>query len=310
MNSKNPSRIPRQLDPELELIDRSSASVIYLEHGFPSNLVRWHYHEEFELHLIVASSGKMFVGDYIGSFQPFNLVLTGPFLPHNWITGSQYKTSIPLRDRVIQFHQKTFDQSYRTFPETREIESLLAKAQYGIEFFGAETENIEEDFIRIRDSLGLERMAHFFRLLNKLNRWTEYRLLNTLRIRSFVNEDILEKVNTVLNFLSENYAEQLSLEKVAGRLHMNPSYFSRFFHKATGSKFFDFINRLRVSRACDLLLRSDKQISEICYEVGYNNLSNFNRQFRKLKNLSPKEYRHDITERYFKKNPPTTQQKQ
>ncbi|KAK3604136.1 hypothetical protein CHS0354_001943 [Potamilus streckersoni] len=250
-------------EPEIELVDRRTASVIYLEHGSPSSLIRWHYHDEYEIHLIVASSGKMFVGDYIGTFAPGNL-----------------------------FHHQTFEEAFRIFPETAEINELLSKSQYGIEFFGISLHEIEDYFIGVRDTTGLERLAHFFRLLRRLAFWEDYRLLNTLRVKSYADADILDKINTAVK-----------LEDVAGQLRMSPSYFSRFFSKSTGNRFSDFLNRLRISRACDLLNRTHKQVSEICYEVGFNNISNFNRRFYRLKNMTPSEYRVFVRQRIARYKP-------
>ena len=278
-------------EPEIEIVDHKTSAVVYLEHGFPSDLIRWHHHKEFELHLIVSTSGKMFVGDYIGSFQPGNLVLTGPHLPHNWITHQDEKKAFPIRDRVVQFTSKMFEDSYEIFPETKAVTELLTKAQYGIEFFGIDLDEVEKVFMDVRDAEGLERLSHFFLLMDKLVKWGNYRLLNTLQIESYADEEVIDKINIVVNYLSKYYNEDIELSDAANLLKMNTSYFSRFFHKTTGNRFSDFLNRLRISRACELLIRTNKNISEIGYEVGYNNLSNFNRRFSKFKNMSPSDYR-------------------
>ena len=107
-----------------------------LAHGIPSPLIRWHHHDEYELHLIMETSGKVFVGDYIGHFQPGHLVLTGPRVPHNWISSDAPPGGVPLRDRVIQFAHEPIEQACELFPEFKEILPLLEQAKYGIEFFG------------------------------------------------------------------------------------------------------------------------------------------------------------------------------
>ena len=103
--------------PEFEFTDGTERSVHYLEHGFPNPLVRWHYHDDYELHLIVASTGKVFVGDHVGSFAPGHLVLTGPRLPHNWISQTEPGEEIELRDLVIQFRMDLLPKMASLAPE-------------------------------------------------------------------------------------------------------------------------------------------------------------------------------------------------
>ena len=110
--------------------------VRYLEHGFPNPLVRWHYHEEYELHLIVQTRGKVFVGDYIGHFEPGHLVLTGPRLPHNWISTDTPPEGVALRDVVLQFSDAPLRQAAEIIPELAEALPMLERARHGIEFFG------------------------------------------------------------------------------------------------------------------------------------------------------------------------------
>ena len=298
MNVKPRGKEKPNRKPEIEIVDRKAGSVLYLEHGIPSELVRWHHHEEIELHLIVATTGKMFVGDYIGSFSPGNLVMTGPHLPHNWVTHIEEMRPVPIRDRVILFSMKTFLQSAEIFPEIKEVETIFRKCRYGIEFVGTDLKSVEKDFIKVRDSAGLKKLSHFFFLLMRLAKWKRYRLLNTLRVESSADEELLGKINIVVDYLSRNYQEQVKLKDLADLLKMNPSYFSRFFHKATGNRFTDFLNRMRISRACELLDRTDRFVSEIGYEVGYESLSNFNRMFRKFKKTNPVNYRHDVRQRF------------
>ena len=95
------------ITPEIEYVDRSTESIRYLEHGWPSDLCRWHSHREFELHLIVDTRGKAFVGDYIGEFGPGSLFLTGPYLPHNWVTDQVFSREVAVRDMLVQFDEES-----------------------------------------------------------------------------------------------------------------------------------------------------------------------------------------------------------
>src|SRR6267378_3574849 len=138
---------PRHRQPELELDASRIPSLGYeaaedvgfircLDHGYPTPLARWHYHDEYELHLIVATSGKAFVGDWIGPFQPGHLVLTGPRLPHNWISFGLPEGGVAERDLFIQFRHEPIAHAAQMIPELAEVLPLLERSRHGIEFFG------------------------------------------------------------------------------------------------------------------------------------------------------------------------------
>lgn len=282
--------------PELELYEFSDF-LRYLEHGYPSSQVRWHYHDAYELHLIVATSGKLFVGDYIGDFAPGNVVLTGPRLPHNWITIDEIEGTFPLRDMAIQFAHAPIDLAAKYMPELREVMPLLERARYGVEFFDV-GERVQSDFMRIRALSGVERLAEFFKLLAGLAKCNNYQLLSSAQMQSTDDAASLAKINLAFNYILENYSKPISAETMAATLGMSQSKFSRFFRKATGNNFTAFVNHIRVNKACHLLVNTDMYIANICYEVGFNNVANFNRRFLELKDTTPKAFRAQAQRRY------------
>lgn len=281
---KLPSRTP-----ELECCEFSEF-LRFLEHGAPNPLIRWHYHDVYELHFIIKSSGKVFVGDYIGEFSPGNLVLTGPRLPHNWISTDVPEEGIPVRDMAIQFDHAPLELAAKYIPEMREIMPLLERAKYGIEFFNI-SEQVEQDFYRIRDTKDVNRFANFLILLGKLAKNTTYRLLSSAQMQSFDDDTSLAQINTVFTYITENYSDSISADMLSAKLGMSPTKFSRFFRKATGNSFTDFVNRIRINKACQLLMNTDKYVTNICYDVGFNNVANFNRRFLEIKGITPKEFR-------------------
>ncbi len=269
----------------------------YLEHGFPNSLVRWHCHEDYELHLIVATRGKLFVGDYIGEFSPGHLVLTGPRLPHNWISENVPESKTPLRDMIVQFAHEPLEIAAKNIPEMREILPLLDRSTYGIEFFDL-GEQAEQFFLRLREAAGVQRLAEFLQFLSTLARSSNYRLLSSVKMQSFEDDATLAKINMVLNAITENYDHALSAESMAEQLSMSLSKFSRFFRKATGNSFTDFVNRIRINKACELLMNTDHYVTNVCYEVGFNNVANFNRRFMEIKGVTPKEFRRKANGRF------------
>jgi AraC-like DNA-binding protein len=268
-----------------------------LEHGFPNPLVRWHYHEEYELHLIVASRGKVFVGDYIGQFEPGHLVLTGPRLPHNWISTDVPDEGLVLRDVVIQFPDAPLRQAAALIPELAEVLPLLERARHGIEFFGM-SEHAQERFSRIKQLHGLRRFAEFTEFLAELVRCNDYRLLSTVQLQSFEDDASLAKISGIVDYLSEHYCEAFSMAEICLRIGMTESSFSRYFRRATGNTFTDFVNRLRINKACLLLMETDRYITNVCYDVGFNNVANFNRRFLQVKGMTPKEFRRQAEARF------------
>lgn len=279
--------------PSYELIEpKEHSSLLYKEHGFPDPIVCWHYHREYELHLITHSSGKLFVGDYIGNFYPGNLVLTGPNLPHNWISHTENGEVYPQRDKIVVFTEEMIQAAGQALPEFTELKELLHRASFGIEFKSPQTvAEAQRLMAAIAQSDGLECLAHFLNLMSQLAKTDQYQLLSSEHYLAIAGERNQQRTNQAVNYIFNHYVEDLSLEEVAQELGMQPTYFSKFFRQTTGRRFIEFVNCLRITRASDLLAHSDMPITNICFEVGFSNISNFNRHFMSVKNTTPSEYR-------------------
>jgi AraC-like DNA-binding protein len=287
------SRTARITDPSYELMDdHDGLSIIYRQHGFPCPLVRWHFHKEYELHLIVASSGKVFVGDYIGNFTPASLFLTGPNLPHNWISQVGPDEIVDKRDMLVNFTDELLEAGNQVFAELKQLAPLLERSRYGIEFrdpqvIATATRLLEQ----IAASQGMTRLGHFFILMELLAGCEHYQLLSATTSAQLGDESSIERTNRAVDYIFAHYGRELSLEEVAEHLGMKPTYFSRVFKQATGRSFVEFVNRLRISKSCELLAEGDRPVTEVCFASGFNNLSNFNRRFQQLKGMTPSHYR-------------------
>ena len=287
------TRAARITDPSYELMDdHNGLSIIYRQHGFPCPLVRWHFHKEYELHLIVASSGKVFIGDYIGNFYPESLFLTGPNLPHNWISQVAEDEVVPKRDMLVNFTDELFDGGSHVFAELKTLAPLLERAQYGIEFRCKKTIAQAMPLMqRIEDAQGMARLGHFFILMEALSACEDYQLLSGVTTPQLADEHSIDRTYRAVDYIFAHYARELSLEEVAEYLGMKPTYFSRVFKQATGRTFIEFVNRLRISKSCELLADGDKAVTDVCFESGFNNISNFNRVFRERIGTTPSDYR-------------------
>lgn len=292
---------PRKLTPEFEhdlLRDPrlgyepvgSSEFVRCFAHGSPTPLERWHCHDESELQLIVGARGRAFVGDHIGHFEPGHLVLTGPRLPHNWVSTDLPEGGLSVRSLVVQFREEPLRRAMAAMPALEELMPLLDRSRRGIEFFGI-SQQVQTHFERIQHSHGLARLAEFISLLGTLNGCTDHRLLASAPQMGLAADDSGAAIAEIVAHVRSHYAEPLTASEMAARAHMSESRFSRAFGKASGSHFAAFVNGVRIHKACELLMNSEQQIASICYAVGFNNLANFNRRFREVKGITPREFR-------------------
>lgn len=280
------------IEPEFEYVDRATETIRYLEHGWPTDLCRWHSHPEYELHLIVATRGKAFVGDYIGEFEPGSLFLTGPHLPHNWITDEVTDPEpVETRDMLVQFSQESVDQLALGFPEFREMDAMFELAKSGVEFSGFNATFARGHFERIRSTRGSERIVAFLRFLVRVNEHAEKRPLSVAGMIQPESTSKQARIADVVDYITEHYSDEISVEIAADMAGMSPPAFSRNFQRVTGNKFVEFVNRVRISQACSMLYSTDHQVSTICFEVGFQNIANFNRHFLKMKGMTPKEFR-------------------
>ncbi|MEY1557055.1 helix-turn-helix domain-containing protein [Yoonia sp. R2331] len=277
--------------PEIEMVDRSSRSIRYLEHGWPSDLCRWHAHEEYELHLIVATRGKVFVGDYIGDFSAGDLFMTGPNLPHNWITDKVWSTPVATRDMLVQFSHESVEKLAEGFPEFSQVLQLLHLAQSGIRFVGFNPTFARGHMESIRDNKGAERILAFVRFLVRLNEHAEKEVLSAAKLVQPQGGSKHARIGQVIDHITKNFKDEIAVAQAADMAGMTQATFSRNFQAVTGHGFVDFLNRIRIGQACSMLYATDEQITNICHDAGFNNLANFNRHFLKLKGMTPSEYR-------------------
>jgi len=270
-----------------------------LTHGLPSPLVRWHYHDEYELHLIVRTAGTAFVGDYIGPFQPGHLVLTGPGLPHNWISTESATGRVEIRDLAILFPHEPIESSSRLMPELCDILPLLERARCGVEFFGVSDE-VEAYFWRIHHSVGAARLSVFLEMMARLAGCKDYKLMSTASAICAETRDASMQMAAVIDYIDKHSCDDLSIESVCRQFRIPQIKLSRLLKLATGSTFTDFVNRVRVGKACQLLMESDRYVTQVCYDAGFNNVANFNRRFLAIKGMTPTEFRRQALARFGK----------
>ena len=281
------------MNPDLEVVQIGRGeSFKAWAHGYPFHTVRWHFHPEYEIHHVVATNGRYFVGDFIGEFEPGNLVLTGPNLPHNWVSDVPPGTCVPLRGRIVQFSEEFMAQATRVLPELAACAGVLELSRRGALFSRATAALIGPMLAELVEAQGVRRIALFMSILSSLSRATGVRPLTSANYLPDPSGFMSAGINKALAYINAHLTEPFSEGDLAAIAERSPSAFSRSFRRHTGMALVQYVNRLRINLACQLLMsETGLPITEICYAAGYNNLSNFNRQFLAQKSMPPSRFR-------------------
>jgi AraC-like DNA-binding protein len=281
------------MKPDLEVVQiRRGESFKAWAHGYPFHTVRWHFHPEYELHHVVATTGRYFVGDHIGTFEPGNLVLTGPNLPHNWVSELPEGAVVPLRCRIVQFSQDFIGNAMTVLPELAAFGHVLEQSRHGALFSPDTAAEVAPLLAELVDAQSVRRIELFMAVAGVLSRATGTRTLASSSYLPDPSGYMSVGINKVLAHIGQHLTEPLRESELAAIAGQTASAFSRSFRRHTGMALVQYVNRLRINLACQLLMGDDvPPITDICYAVGFNNLSNFNRQFLAQKGMAPSRFR-------------------
>lgn len=251
-----------------------------------------HCHPEYEINLVMNTSGTRVVGDDEEAFDELDLVMTGPFVPHVWKSElvTNHVITIQFSSDLLSFQMI----NKRLFMPIRQ---LLIDSMQGLHFYGPEAERIRNEIVEITRMQGFQTATKFLNILNLLAYSPRRKLVsNMYESENLVNSSKSRRITKACKYIEENISHKISLSDVAMLVNMSDSAFSHFFKKKTGISFITYVNNLRVAKACDLLASTSLSASEICYDCGFNNKSNFIRIFTKRKNMTPIEYRNHISQ--------------
>ena len=277
-----------------EQLNLQRASITAKWDDFPHFTFPWHFHPEYELVYIEKSFGKRFVGDHVDDFQAGDLVLLGSNLPHFWKNDEMFHQENPdyrVNAVVVHFPPDFFRHSVETYAEFDPIRKLLIRAKRGIRFSADVSPKFSTQLKKIVRQKGLQRTLHFIKILDELARITEYQLLVNESYKNEMPDWSSDRLAKVMHLINATYKHNPKLETIANQIGMNPSAFSRYFKEKTGKSFVRFVTEFKVGYACKLLQECQLSISQICNESGFNNVSNFNRQFKKITSVPPVDYR-------------------
>lgn len=276
------------MKPILEQIRLQQPNATFFSYRFeiPFFEFKWHYHPEYELTYIVKGNGFRLVGNSYASFGDGDLVLIGPNLPHTWVGKSKDDS---LFEAVVLQFSSSFIASFLGFEESDALQKMVVNAQKGL-FFTASNEGIKNEMIQLTETSGFERILSFLSVLNQLSA-AESVPLTTEKFVPLYSLETEKRINKVCGYLEQNFTKTITLAEVANLISLSESNFCKFFKKATGKTFSDYLNDIRIQESCQILLKTDLDINQIAMQCGYESLSYFNRIFLKKKGLTPRQFR-------------------
>ncbi len=258
---------------------------------FASNSTKIHSHSNFELNYIESGSGKRIIGNNITAYTKGDLVLLGPHIPHCWDNFATEQNSVSERI-VTHFNENIITSDFFNIPELEQIVVLMKSASNGIWFKGKKTEKVAKTLHKMVSLTGLERYIHLLEVFHLLLQIEDREMLviPTTPVSNTFDSD-LDQINKIYEYVFNNIQTGVSLGDASALVYKEPGSFCRYFKKKTNQTFMDYVKHVRIGLAAKLLAESDKQITQICYECGYNNLANFNHYFRDIMKQTPSEYR-------------------
>jgi AraC-like DNA-binding protein len=256
-----------------------------------------HYHEEIELNFIMnAPKARRIIGDHMGETDNLELVLIGSTLQHGWF--NHQCTSKEITEITFQFHPDLFDDNLLKRNQLSYIKNLLQLSSRGILFSKQTASAVRPLLLKLPQKQGFESVLELFTILHQLSTSKNYRLLasnnNLHKIKT--NNYGNARLEAVMEYLNNHFHQPINLADIANIAAMTEVSFSRFFKNRTGQTFIDTLNEIRIGHAARLLIETNLSINEIADKCGYNNMSNFNRAFKKRKQCTPKEFRETYTD--------------
>lgn len=249
-----------------------------------------HSHKNYELNYINSGSGRRIVGNHISSYSKGDLVLLGPNISHCWEVMETEKDNFG-ECVVTHFYENIINSNFFNIPELEEVVNLLNEAGSGIRFTGPKTKKVAESLKKMVRMEGLERYIELLKVFSLLLQIDEREHLALPSSLPNTYDKDRVQIDKIYEYVFQNVQNGINLNDAAKLVYMEPSSFCRYFKKKTNQTFMDYVKKVRLGIAARLLAETDKQVTQICYECGYNNLANFNHYFKVVMNKTPSEYR-------------------
>jgi len=277
--------------PKLKPVVREAGQTILVKNDkLFSFYAPLHYHPDYEIIYIKKSHGVRIIGDSIDNYSAGEIVILGPHLPHYHVsTNVSEENEPPIETIAVLFPESIID-SIKHLPEHREVSQMLEKTKFGIDLLGNTREQVQVELEKMTVVPSFQNLASLMNILNIIVQpQSEYKLISSFEYSAKKHNN--EKTRMILGYIAENFLDEIKPVDVAKLLNQSQSAFCNYFKSQTGTTFSNYINMLRISKACELLLTTTQSVSVIAFEVGFANLAYFNRRFKEIKQVTPKEYR-------------------
>jgi AraC-like DNA-binding protein len=284
------------LIPSLKKVDSGRDKIFgILKVNDPNFYPLWHYHPQCEIMLIKEGAGNRYVGDSFSPFSKGEIILLGPNIPHVFRSDPEYfvnGSKKMVKAIVLYWNYKLSKNDLFNLNEFAPIRELLQQTKRGLLIKENSKKTVARLLNRVVNTVGIDQIIEFISMLHFVATKAEYEPLSSLGFSATIDEEEVIKLNKVFDYLLKNFSRGITLQEIADISNMSPTTFCRYFKKITNKTFITFLNEIRVGHASKLLIENkNKNISQICFESGFNNLTNFYIQFHKLKNLSPMEFK-------------------
>jgi len=255
-----------------------------------------HYHEDCQLTYILEGDGEIFIGETISHFTKGDVFIIGKNIPHVLRNSDNYYKNPNLRARAISvfFSYDNLMQIFELLPEAATLQKLLNYSAHGIKIRGEIANEVEMGLKRMLKLEKIDNVLEFFSVLNCISKADDIQLISKTSIPLHSVSEENKKITQVFDYVRANFHNTITLEEISSQLNMSPTAFCRFFKQRTLKTFSNFLIEVRIGNACKMLIEDNYNITQCCFNSGYNNVSNFHRQFRKVTGMTPGEYKQKI----------------
>lgn len=276
---------------KIEPVFGNSFTIRRFDQAPDCNKPSWHFHPEYEIVYISNGRGKRHIGDHISYFEDGDLIFLGPNLPHFGFAEELYEAHTEI---VVQMKEDFLGEAFLQKPEMAAIQQLFQRSRQGLSFRGETRRRVGRRLEEMMQMAHFDRLLALLSVLQELAHSEEYEMFHANGFAVEVNAQDQDRMESVFGYVGDNFQQDVSLEEAARQVSMTVPAFCRYFKKLTRKTFSRFVNEFRIAHACRLLADDSLTIAGVSFESGFNNLSHFNRQFKSITGLSPREYRKNI----------------
>ncbi len=252
-----------------------------------------HFHPQIEITYIIKGTGMRFARESVQPYQPGEIVIIGDNIPHAFISSrDHYDMGIPKISKAINilFSKEMFGDTFLSMPENQFLNNVFSDAGRCIKISGKGSSELSGLIIGLSTKRGFERLDLLLQILYYIDRSEHKEYLNTLNLSYEINKKDMERINKVYEYVFANYFNNISLETIADITNLAPNSFCRYFKQRTKKTFSQFLAEVRVGQACKLLIDNQKSVKDICYDVGFNHFSSFNKRFKSIMGTTALNY--------------------